>query len=257
MSETFCSVCGSAKPYTSRLCAECADEKIEHLEKEKRGIHRRLQVCRRMRDTLRERVRELRARLIGEEASMRACSEHRETLRSTLASSEERVKELGVELDLHEDEAIHNEGLMVALREGFLEAKERVKELERSPPADTVCLLPARPEVVVLCGSSRFVAEMAVIAWCFERDEGKITMGLHLLPANYSEDPIPDHLAEHEGVAEKMDELHWRKIDLADRVFVVNPGGYIGDSTRAEIKYAERTGKRVNYLEAPEEQTDG
>ena len=123
-----------------------------------------------------------------------------------------------------------------------------IERLRTHPPADTVRLLPAKPEVIVLCGSSRFVAEMAVIAWAFERDEGVITMGLHLLPVGYCDD-VPGHIAEHEGVAEKMDELHWRKIDLADKIFVVNIGGYIGDSTRAEIEYAERTGKTVKYLE--------
>ena len=62
--------------------------------------------------------------------------------------------------------------------------------------------------------------------------------------------------AEHHGaealgenVAEKLDELHWRKIDLSDRILVLNVGGYIGDSTRKEINYANRTGKRVTYLE--------
>ena len=56
---------------------------------------------------------------------------------------------------------------------------------------------------------------MAVCAWLIERDEGAITMGLHLLPQWYCKNEIPDHLAEHEGVAEKMDELHMRKIDMA------------------------------------------
>lgn len=41
--------------------------------------------------------------------------------------------------------------------------------------------------------------------------------------------------------------LHLAKIDLADRVVVVNPGGYIGESTRREIRYAHRTGKPVEY----------
>ncbi len=124
-------------------------------------------------------------------------------------------------------------------------------EMAADPPSDTVRLLPAKPEVIVLCGSSRFVAEMAMIAWGLERDEGIITMGLHLLPSDYTE--CEDHLAEFEGAAEKLDELHWRKIDLANRIFVVNIGGYIGDSTRQEIEYAERTGKRVTYLEAADE----
>jgi hypothetical protein len=45
-----------------------------------------------------------------------------------------------------------------------------------------------------------------------------------------------------------LDALHFRKIDLADRVLVVNPGGYIGESTRREIEYARRVGKPVEYV---------
>jgi len=45
------------------------------------------------------------------------------------------------------------------------------------------------------------------------------------------------------------DELHLRKIDLADEILVINPGGYIGESTRREIEYAERIGKPVRSLE--------
>lgn len=40
-----------------------------------------------------------------------------------------------------------------------------------------------------------------------------------------------------------------RKIDMADEIFVINVGGYIGFSTRSEIEYATATGKTVNYLE--------
>ena len=43
--------------------------------------------------------------------------------------------------------------------------------------------------------------------------------------------------------------MHLRKIDLADEILVINVGGYIGDSTRREIAYAEKTGKKINYLE--------
>jgi hypothetical protein len=46
-----------------------------------------------------------------------------------------------------------------------------------------------------------------------------------------------------------LDELHLRKIDMSDFIFVINVGGYIGDSTKKEIEYAERTGKKVVYLE--------
>ena len=51
------------------------------------------------------------------------------------------------------------------------------------------------------------------------------------------------------GVKEMLDDMHKRKIDMADEIFVINVGGYIGESTRSEIAYAEKTGKKVNYLE--------
>lgn len=41
--------------------------------------------------------------------------------------------------------------------------------------------------------------------------------------------------------------LHRRKIDMSDRVYIVNPGGYVGPSTASEIAYAEATGKAVTY----------
>ncbi len=83
--------------------------------------------------------------------------------------------------------------------------------------------------------------------WEFEK-QGYIALGLHLLPQNYKAD-VPDHIAEWEGVAKQMDELHLRKIDLADEVFIVNVSGYIGESTAREIAYAQKTSKPIKYLE--------
>jgi hypothetical protein len=91
---------------------------------------------------------------------------------------------------------------------------------------------------------------MAVVCWLIERDEGAIAMALHLLPAWYGANGggcPEDHLAEHEGVASAMDELHLRKIDLADEVFVVNRNDYIGNSTRREIEYAMKLGKPIRW----------
>lgn len=102
-----------------------------------------------------------------------------------------------------------------------------------------------RPEVVCICGSSRFIDQIAVLAWEIEKS-GAIALGMHLLPMGYTDQA--DHQAEHEGVADKMDTLHLRKIDMADRVIVVDVRGYIGDSTRREIAYAERTSKPVDYM---------
>ncbi len=100
-----------------------------------------------------------------------------------------------------------------------------------------------KPKVIVLCGSTKYVQIMAVVGWLLERDEGAIVMGLHLLPWWYPDiDNIPDHLAEHEHCKKHCDNLHMRKIDLADEIFVVNQHGYIGNSTGREIAYAESLG---------------
>ena len=56
-----------------------------------------------------------------------------------------------------------------------------------------------------------------------------------------------------EGVKEMLDDMHKRKIDMADEIFVINVGGYIGSSTRSEIEYAKVTGKIVRYLEMSNE----
>lgn len=107
-----------------------------------------------------------------------------------------------------------------------------------------------RPEIVCLCGSTRFYDE-------FQRANYELTMqGKIVLSVGF----YPHASAEHghgEGVghdsAEKvmLDELHKRKIDLADWVYVLNVGGYIGESTRSEITYAEANGVEVRYMEEP------
>lgn len=115
-----------------------------------------------------------------------------------------------------------------------------------------------RPRIITLCGSSRFCAEMAVLAWEFEKG-GCIALGLHLLPQDYCEQKgmVPDkdgnihHIGEQEGVEDQMDALHFKKIEMSDSVYVVNVGGYIGPSTAREIAYAKYIGKPVSYYEEP------
>lgn len=51
---------------------------------------------------------------------------------------------------------------------------------------------------------------------------------------------------------EMLDDMHKRKIDMADGIYVINCGGYIGESTRSEIEYALAQGKTVRYLEEQE-----
>ncbi len=103
-----------------------------------------------------------------------------------------------------------------------------------------------KPRIVCFCGSSRFIAVMAILMWECEK-LGKIALGLHFLPPDYPGIKA-HHQAEAEGIAEAMDALHLKKIDMADEVFVVNVDGYIGESTRREIWYAEKLGKPIKYL---------
>ena len=89
-------------------------------------------------------------------------------------------------------------------------------------------------KVVTLCGSTRFKEQYMEV-------QKRLTVGLF------------GHSGDEEvwkpGTKEMLDDMHLRKIDMADEIFVINVGGYIGESTKREIAYAEKTGKKVNYLE--------
>lgn len=103
----------------------------------------------------------------------------------------------------------------------------------------------SRPEIVCLCGSTRFVDEFNK-----QRKEltelGQIVLSIEVVTSQAREDD-PQHCDPELKV--RLDELHKRKIDLADWVYVLNVGGYIGDSTRSEIEYAESIRRPVSYLE--------
>ena len=104
-----------------------------------------------------------------------------------------------------------------------------------------------KQKIICLCGSSRFTDIMAVAGWLLEKDEGAIILSLHLLPQWYPNVP-EHHLAEAEGVAEQLDELHLRKIDLANEIFVIDWNKYIGQSTTREIEYATIQNKPIRYI---------
>jgi uncharacterized protein YndB with AHSA1/START domain len=98
-------------------------------------------------------------------------------------------------------------------------------------------LAPARPEIVCICGSMRFRAEMRDAA----RDLG--LAGVTVVAPAEVEGPID---AKQKAA---LDALHLRKIDLADRVLIVNPDGYVGESTRREMAYARAAGKPVSFTD--------
>ncbi|MER6092520.1 hypothetical protein ABT172_31860 [Streptomyces bluensis] len=100
----------------------------------------------------------------------------------------------------------------------------------------------AIPPIVVICGSTRFMAEM-VEANLQETADGRIVVA----PGCNMKEPHPRWADpdEAERLKATLDQLHRAKIRLADEVLVVGP--YIGDSTRAEIAYARELGKPVRF----------
>jgi len=106
-----------------------------------------------------------------------------------------------------------------------------------------------RPTIVCLCGSTRFMDAFRR-ASLEETLGGKIVLsiGCDLRDSGF-ETFTQEHLAE---IKVELDELHLRKIDLADEVFILNVGGYIGKSTRNELNYAKEKGKRIRFLELPD-----
>ena len=101
-----------------------------------------------------------------------------------------------------------------------------------------------RPKIVCLCGSTRFMEQFFEVGWKFTLENWIV---LSVGVCKHAE----HHGAEALGldVADRLDELHLHKIDLADLIYILNVDGYIGKSTRKEIDYAEKIGKTIEYLE--------
>ncbi|SNT63173.1 hypothetical protein SAMN05421812_11516 [Asanoa hainanensis] len=100
-------------------------------------------------------------------------------------------------------------------------------------------------KVITLCGSTRFAAEFAEVNQRLTL-EGcvVISLGMFGLP----ELPDYDWTVDPADLKGRLGRVHFQKIRMADEVFIVDPGGYVGESTRREIAYAESLGKPVRYL---------
>jgi hypothetical protein len=96
-------------------------------------------------------------------------------------------------------------------------------------------------KIITLCGSTRFkdefIAEQKRLTL-----EGNIVISVGLFGHSGDEE------VWSEDTKIMLDDMHKRKIDMADEIFVINVGGYIGASTKSEIEYAIKTGKTVRYL---------
>ena len=104
-------------------------------------------------------------------------------------------------------------------------------------------------KVITLCGSTKFQDEFLKA----QKDlslKGNIVISVGLF-GHSGDSEVWENMDEGTltKTKEMLDDMHKRKIDMSDEIFVINVNGYIGDSTKSEIEYAIKTGKKVNYLE--------
>lgn len=107
--------------------------------------------------------------------------------------------------------------------------------------------------VITLCGSTRFKDEFMEAQKRLTL-EGNIVISVGLF-GHSGDKEVWEDMDEGTLTATKamLDDMHKAKIDMADEIFVINVGGYIGESTRSEIEYAVSTGKAIRYLETAKE----
>lgn len=94
--------------------------------------------------------------------------------------------------------------------------------------------------VITLCGSTKFKDQ-------FLEAQKKLTLDGNIVISVGLFGHSGDNEVWDEGVKKMLDDMHKRKIDMADEIFVIDVGGYIGSSTKSEIDYAYRHGKNIRY----------
>ena len=104
-------------------------------------------------------------------------------------------------------------------------------------------------KVITLCGSTRF-KDAFMEAQKRLTLQGNIVISVGLF-GHAGDNEVWEGMSENTltKTKEMLDDMHKRKIDMADEIYVINVGGYIGESTRSEIEYAKAAGKTVRYLD--------
>lgn len=101
-------------------------------------------------------------------------------------------------------------------------------------------ILKDKYNVITLCGSIRFKNE-------FMKVQEELTLdGNIVFTPNFFNNLKGEINAETKKM---LDEMHRQKIDMSNEIYVINCGGYIGESTKSEIEYAKANGKKISYLE--------
>lgn len=96
--------------------------------------------------------------------------------------------------------------------------------------------------VITLCGSTKFKEE-------FLQVQKELTLAGNIVISVGLFGHSGDNEVWNEGTKEMLDDMHKRKIDMADEIFIINVNGYIGESTQNEIEYARQHNKQIKYLE--------
>jgi len=99
-------------------------------------------------------------------------------------------------------------------------------------------------KVITLCGSTKFKDEFVEVQRKLTL-EGNIVISVGLF--GHADGEYETVLTDEVKIM--LDDMHKRKIDMAEEIFVINKNGYIGESTRSEIDYASKKGKKISYLE--------
>ena len=99
-----------------------------------------------------------------------------------------------------------------------------------------------RYKVITLCGSTKFKD-------AFMEAQKRLTLEGNIVISVGMFGHSGDDEVWTEGTKAMLDDMHKRKIDMADEIYVINVGGYIGESTKSEIEYARKNGKEVQLLE--------
>lgn len=98
-------------------------------------------------------------------------------------------------------------------------------------------------KVITLCGSTKFKDE-------FMQQQKRLTLEGNIVISvglfGHADGEYKTVITDE--VKEMLDDIHKRKIDMSDAIFVIDVDGYIGSSTRSEIEYAKATGKEIMYL---------
>lgn len=103
--------------------------------------------------------------------------------------------------------------------------------------------------VITLCGSTKFKNEFQKVQKELTL-KGNIVISVGLF-GHSGDNEVWENMDEgtKTKTKEMLDDMHKRKIDMSDEIFVINVNNYIGESTKSEIEYAQKHGKKISYLE--------